>query len=92
VPKDWRGLNWPVFRPLIICGQQSLAVFCAGVFLSFAGRLVLITNSGSLVEQILVSISGIVIMTLVAGYVSWSKRQDRPLSRRMVRSPSLEAG
>jgi len=31
-----------------------------------------------------------VIMTLVAGYVSWSKLQDRPLS--MVRSPSLEAG
>jgi hypothetical protein len=92
VPKDWRGLNWPVFKPLIICGQQSLAVFCAGVFLSFAGRLVLITNSGSLVEQILVSISGIAILTLVAGYVSWSKRQDRPLSRRIVRSPSLKAG
>jgi hypothetical protein len=92
VPKDWRGLNWPVFRPLIICGQQSLAVFCAGVFLSFAGRLVLITNSGSLIEQILVSISGIAIMTFVATYVSWSKRQDGALSRRMVRSPSLEAG
>jgi len=92
VPKDWRGLNWPVFRPLVICGQQSLAVFCAGVFLSFAGRLVLITNSGSLVEQILVSTTGIVIMTLVAGYVSWSKRQDRPLSRRIVRSPSLKVG
>jgi hypothetical protein len=92
VPKDWRGLNWPVFSPLIICGQQSLAVFCAGVFLSFAGRLVLITNSGSLIEQILVSISGIAIMTFVATYVSWSKRQDGALSRRMVRSPSLEAG
>jgi len=92
VPKDWRGLNWPVFKPLILCGQQSLAVFCAGVFLSFAGRLVLITNSGSLVEQILVSVLGIVIMTLVAGYISWSKRQDRPLSARMVRSPSLETG
>ena len=92
VPKDWRGLNWPVFKPLILCGQQSLAVFCAGVFLSFAGRLVLITNSGSLVEQILVSVLGIVIITLVAGYISWSKRQDRPLSARMVRSPSLETG
>jgi hypothetical protein len=92
VPKDWRGLNWPVLRPLIICGQQSLAVFCAGVLLSFAGRLVLITNSGSLVEQILVSVSGIAIMTLVATYVSWSKRQDRPLARRMVRSASLKAG
>lgn len=89
VPKDWRPLNWPIFKPLIICGQQSLAVFCAGVFLSFAGRLALITGFGSAVEQILVSVSGIVIMTLVASYVSWSKRQDHPLPARMGRTPSL---
>src|SRR5690554_7647155 len=25
----------PVFRPVIKCGQQSLEVFCVGVFLSF---------------------------------------------------------
>src|SRR5205823_3479505 len=62
LPKQSRLLNWPIFKPLIICGEQSLAVFCAGVFLSFAGRLALITSSGSFAEQILVSISGIVIM------------------------------
>jgi hypothetical protein len=92
VPKGWAGLKRPIFRPLIICGQQSLAVFCAGVLLSFAGRVVLITSSGSLWEQILVSVSGIVIMSLVAGYVSWSRRQDHPLEARSGRTPSLEAG
>ena len=34
VPKDWSGLNRPIFRPLVKCGEQSLAVFCVGVFLS----------------------------------------------------------
>ena len=31
VPKDWPALKWPILRPLIICGRQTLAVFCAGV-------------------------------------------------------------
>jgi hypothetical protein len=89
IPKRWDALNWPIFKPLIVCGEQALPVFCAGVLLSFAGHFVLVTGSGSLSEQILVSLSGIVIMTLVAGYVSWSKRQDYPLSAPIGRSASL---
>jgi hypothetical protein len=91
-PKDWPPLNWRIAKPLIICGQQSLATFCAGVFLSFAGRLVLITGSGSVAEQILVSALGVATMTLVASYVSWSKRQDQPLAGRLSRTPSLRTG
>lgn len=78
VPKDWPGLGWRIFRPLIICGQQSLAVFCLGVFLSFAGHFALLLSWGSLLAQILVSTSGVAIMTLAAYYISWSKRQDDP--------------
>lgn len=79
VPKDWRGLEWKIFDPLIVCGQQSLAVFCVGVFLSFVGHFQLSLSSGSLFVQILVSVTGIAIMTIVAYYISWSKRQDKPL-------------
>ncbi|SEB89920.1 OpgC domain-containing protein [Bradyrhizobium erythrophlei] len=79
VPKDWSALEWKVFDPLIICGQQSLAVFCVGVFLSFVGHFELSMSSGSLFAQIFVSISGIAIMTIVAYYISWSKRQDKPI-------------
>jgi len=25
VPKDWKGLEWKVFDPVVVCGQQSLA-------------------------------------------------------------------
>jgi len=78
VPKDWPGLEWKVFDPVVKCGQQSLAVFCVGVFLSFVGHFVLMLSSGSLLAQILVSAAGITIMTLVAYYISWSKKQDKP--------------
>ncbi len=78
VPKDWRGLEWRVFDPVIVCGQQSLAVFCVGVFLSFVGHFELMLSSGSLFAQIFVSVTGIAIMTIVAYYISWSKRQDKP--------------
>jgi hypothetical protein len=76
VSKDWHGLKWPIFDPLIKCGEQSLPVFCIGVFLSFIGHFTLMISSGSVMTQILVSATGIAIMTLVAYYISWSKAQD----------------
>jgi hypothetical protein len=79
VPKEWPGLEWKIFDPVIVCGQQSLAVFCVGVFLSFVGHFELSMSSGSLLAQIFVSVAGIAIMTTVAYYISWSKKQDKPL-------------
>jgi hypothetical protein len=76
VPRDWSGFRSQALQPIINCGQEWLPVFCAGVFLSFAGHLVLITGPDSLAMQVLVSFAGILIMTGVAYYVSWSKRQD----------------
>jgi hypothetical protein len=92
IAKNWRGLSWPILRPLIVCGEQSLSVFCVGVFLSLAGHFILVTGSGSLAAQILVSVSGIAIMTLAASYVSWSKRQDRKLTSPIGQTPSFRAG
>jgi hypothetical protein len=76
VSKNWRGLEWPIFEPLVKCGEQSVAVFCVGVFLSFIGHFMLTTSSGSVMIQIFVSAGGIAILTLVAYYISWSKQQD----------------
>jgi hypothetical protein len=81
VPKDWPALEWRMFDPLIVCGQQSLAVFCVGVFLSFVGHFELMMSSGSLFAQLFVSVTGIAIMTVVAYYISWSKRQDKPATK-----------
>ena len=41
IPVDWPGLKWPIFKPMIRCGQQSLPVFCVGLFLSFIAHFVL---------------------------------------------------
>jgi hypothetical protein len=76
MPRDWSGFQWQTLQPVIKCGQEWLAVFCAGVFLSFAGHLVLITGPDSFAMHVLVSFAGIMIMTGVAYYVSWSKQQD----------------
>jgi hypothetical protein len=80
IPIDWPGLDWPVFRPLIKCGQQSLEVFCVGVFLAFIAHVVLETVSYSFLAQLLVGTAGLAIMTGVAYYRSWSKQVDKPVT------------
>ena len=77
VPRDWRGFRWQALQPIIKCGEEWLSVFCAGVFLSFAAHLVLITGPDLIAMHVLVSLAGISIMAGIAYYVSWSKRQDR---------------
>ena len=75
--RDWAGLEWPIFRPMIKCGQQSLEVFCSGVFLAFIAHLILVEASGSIWMQVLVSAAGIALMTALAYYRSWSKKVDK---------------
>jgi hypothetical protein len=74
MPRDWPGLHWSTFRPLIVCGQQSLEVFCLGVFLAVIAHLVLVEVSSDIWMQILVSAVGIALMTGLAFYRAWSKR------------------
>lgn len=76
VPRNWHGFQWPALQPVVKCGEEWLAVFCAGVFLSFAGHFVLMTGPNLLAMHFLVSIAGISAMAAVAYYVSWSRRQD----------------
>ena len=76
VPRDWQGFRARVLQPVIKCGDEWLACFCAGVFLSLAGHMVLIMSTNSIAMQLLVSVAGAALMTLIAYYVSWSKQQD----------------
>jgi hypothetical protein len=77
LPRDWAGLQWPVLRPLIKCGQQSLEVFCLGVFLAVGAHVALVEVSNTIWMQIAVSVIGIALMTLLAYYRSWSKEVDK---------------
>ena len=76
IPIDWPGLKW-VFKPLIRCGQQSLPVFCVGLFLSFIGHFVLEYVSEGVLAQLIVGAVGLWIMTIIAYYRTWSKDVDR---------------
>lgn len=85
VPVDWPGLRWSIFEPLVKCGQQSLEVFCVGVFLSFIAHVVLQAIGDGYVAQLLVGATGLAIMTGVAYYRSWSKAVDKPVAVRELR-------
>src|SRR5262249_42027138 len=77
VPRDWNMLERPIAWPLITCGQQSLEVFCVGIFLSFAAFFVPVEVSGAIWMRVLVSLLGVAAMTAVAAYRSWSKKIDK---------------
>lgn len=74
LPRDWPGLKSPWLRPLILCGQHSLEIFCLGVFLAFAGHFILAEVSGGAAMHALISLSGVLIMWGVAWVISWYKR------------------
>jgi hypothetical protein len=76
VPRDWAPLRSKLLQPVMKCGEEWLTSFCVGVFLSFAAHFILITGPNSIAMQVLVSVSGIAMMTAIAYYISWSRRQD----------------
>jgi hypothetical protein len=92
LPREWPGFERPVFQPAIVCGQQSREVFCFGVFLSFAAHFVLVQISNAIWMQILVSIAGIALMTVLAYYRSWSKAMDKRPSKPMPEASPRPAG
>jgi hypothetical protein len=87
IPKDWAGLDRRLLRPLVLCGQRSLEVFCVGIFLSFVGHFALEMYSDRLTAQIGVSLGGLMLMTCVASYTTWSRKLDAPACRQDVRIP-----
>jgi hypothetical protein len=73
VPRGWPPLHSALLRPLVLCGQHSLEIFCAGVFLAFAGHLFLVEVSDRLSAQVLVSALGIAAMIATARVIAWYK-------------------
>jgi hypothetical protein len=74
VPAGWPGLKSPWLRPMILCGQYSLQIFCLGVALAFAGYFLLMEISAGIGLHFLVGISGILIMSAAAWLFTWYKR------------------
>jgi hypothetical protein len=73
----WRLLpcNLPVLRtrflrPLVLCGEYSLAIYCVSVLLSFAAHAILNMGWNNLASQTLVSVAGLVIMAAIAALLA----------------------
>ena len=68
---------------MILCGQNSLEIFCLGVALSFTGYFLLTEISAGLLLHVLVGLCGILMMSAAAWVLSWYKAY---VDKRSVRS------
>ena len=66
VRRDANFLKWRICLPIRRCGEQSLQIFCLGTFLAVTAQIVVAYYEEAIVSQILVSLAGLMIMSLFA--------------------------
>lgn len=71
IPVRARFLNSSAAWPFLICGRNSLYIFCLGILLSVLGHLVLNEFFGGVAMQFAVSVAGVAIMIGVAALLEW---------------------
>jgi hypothetical protein len=91
IPKDWPGLKSVWLRPMILCGQHSLEIFCVGIFLAFAGHFAMVELQGGPWIHLAISAAGIVIMSAAAWLLSWYKGVADKSGSRQARGSSAGA-
>ena len=77
IPPEARFLASQAARPFVICGRNSLHIFCLGILLSVIGQLVLNEFFGGIPMQLAVSAAGIAIMIGVAAFMEWYAAAQR---------------
>ena len=91
VPK---GAKWVQSRgalPFVLCGQHSLAVFCAGIFLSFLGRLAMEERPNWMV-QVAVNVVGAGALFAVGALAAWYRRKGAAARKDVAAEPIRSAG
>ncbi len=78
--------------PFLICGRNSLYIFCLGILLSVLGHLVLNEFFGGLAMQFAVSIAGVVIMIAVAALLEWFAAAQGTRGGGAVGAPTASKG
>jgi hypothetical protein len=79
VPAGAVILRSAVAKPLVLCGQQSLEIFCLGILLSALAHFVLSEYSTAIGLQLAVNLAGILAMCLTARMIDWYKTMGRGL-------------
>ena len=77
VPRSAGFLGSAAARPLVLCGRQSLEIFCLGILLSALGHFYLAEYDSAVAMQLAVNAAGIAVMFLTARLIDWYKAMDR---------------
>ena len=88
VPANTAFLRSLVAKPLVLCGQQSLEIFCLGILLSALGHFVLSEYDSAISIQLLVNLAGILVMCLTARMLDWYKTMGRTQTPRFAATQS----
>ena len=80
VPPDTALLRSGAAKPMILCGQHSLAIFCLGILLSAFGHFVLSEYNAAISFQLGVNLAGILAMCLTARVIDWYETMGRVAS------------
>lgn len=89
VPRSAAGLGGRAAAPLVLLGQNSLPVFCSGIFFGFLARLGLETDDGGAM-QLAVNAGGALSMLAVAALAAWYRGKGRaPGARAQVALPAV---
>jgi hypothetical protein len=90
VDRDAAWLRNPAVAPLLLMGQHGLPVFCAGIFLSFMGRVALEQSEG-LAAQAAVNLLGLGAMVAIAAVAAWYRRRSGEGGRKRAAAPGAVA-
>ena len=89
VPFDAAWLRTRFAAPLVLIGQNSLSVFCSGIFFGFFARLGLEADEG-VGMQVAVNVLGALAMLAVGGLAAWYRSKGRtPASRQPLSLPAV---
>jgi hypothetical protein len=73
VTPNMNFLNSAIAKPIVLCGQQSLEVFCFGILLSALGHFVLSEYNSAIATQLAVNLAGVLALCLTAKMIDWYK-------------------
>jgi len=69
------GSRWA--RPVVLCGQNSLYIFCFGIVLSLLGHFALSQFYPGALMQVAVNVVGFALMVALAALLQWYKTASR---------------
>jgi hypothetical protein len=78
--------------PFVICGRNSLHIFCLGILLAVLGNLVLTEFFGGIPMQFAVSATGVAIMIAVAALMEWFGATQGASGGRALGAPTASRG